>query len=165
MLDNVSLTAPAVSQNHFNTYFRFTEVFLNYAEAANEAYGPDADPNGYGFTARDVIAAIRKRAGITQPDVYLSNVTPNDFKNLVQNERRLELCFEGNRFNDLRRWGDLTKFKAPVSGAFITKNGNNFTYDYQQVEERKYEDYMIYGPIPKNEVLKSGDVLKQNQGW
>src|SRR5690606_9801413 len=38
LLDNVSLPKPGASQNHFITYFRFTEVFLNYAEAANEAY-------------------------------------------------------------------------------------------------------------------------------
>ncbi|TZF85513.1 RagB/SusD family nutrient uptake outer membrane protein (plasmid) [Pedobacter sp. BS3] len=165
VLDNVSLGSTITNQNHFNTYFRFTEVYLAYAEAANEAYGPDADPNGFGFTARAVIAGIRKRAGITQPDAYLATITSKaTFRDLIRNERRLELCFEGQRFFDVRRWKDLTDFKAPVSGAFITKTGSAYTYDYQQVEERKYEDYMIYSPLPKNELLKS-DQLKQNKNW
>jgi hypothetical protein len=167
MLDNVSVSDPVVNQQHFKTYFRFTEIFLNYAEAANEAYGPDADPDGYGFTARDVIAAIRKRAGIKQPDTYLASVkTKDDFRKLVHNERRLELCFEGQRFNDLRRWNDLQHFKETVTGAFISQTGTvpPYAYSYQQVEPRSYQDYMIYGPIPKNEILKS-DKLKQNEGW
>lgn len=165
MLDNVSLTTPAVSQNHFNTYYRLTELFLDYAEAANEAYGPDADPNGYGFTARAVVAAIRKRAGITQPDAYLATLTTKDaFRPLLRNERRLELCFEGQRFFDVRRWTDLTTFKAPVTAAFITKTGSTFGYSYQQVEQRAYQDFMIYSPVPYNEILKSNQ-LKQNKGW
>jgi hypothetical protein len=87
---------------HFYTYFRYTEIFLNYAEAANEAWGPDGDPNGYGFTARDVIATIRSRAGIDQPDNYLNELTTmEEMRELIRNERRLELSFEGFRFWDL----------------------------------------------------------------
>jgi hypothetical protein len=165
VLDNVNVSDPVVNQKHFKTYFRFTEIFLNYAEAANEAYGPDADPNGYGFSARAVLEAIRKRAGISQPDVYLASVTSKgDFRKLVHNERRLELCFEGKRFDDLRRWNDLAHFKAAVKGVFIDQTGSIPAYSYQEVEKRSYQDYMIYGPIPKNEVLKS-DQLKQNEGW
>jgi len=165
LLDNVSLTTPEVSQNHFNTYFRVTELFLDYAEAANEAYGPDADPNGYGFTARNLISAIRKRAGITQPDAYLTTLTNTaNFRGLIHNERRLELCFEGQRFFDVRRWNDLSSFKSTLNAAFITKTGNTFSYSYQQVEQRMYQDYMIFGPIPYNEILKSNQ-LKQNKGW
>jgi len=146
---------------HFYTYFRFTEVFLNYAEAANEAWGPDADPEGYGFTARDVIAAIRNRAGIAQPDNYLGELSSKEqVRDLIQNERRLELCFEGFRFWDLRRWSkDLTE---TCQGAFITFDGV-FIYDYQDVEKRNYESYMIYGPIPYDETLIYD--LEQNQGW
>lgn len=165
LLDNVNVSDPVVNQIHFITYFRFTEIFLNYAEAANEAYGPDADPNGYGFTARDVIKAIRKRAGISQPDTYLASITSkDDFRKLVHNERRLELCFEGRRFNDLRRWKDLTDFTSTVTGVFINQSGTGFTYSYKDVEKRAYKDYMIYGPIPKNEILKSKN-LKQNEKW
>jgi hypothetical protein len=168
MLDNVSVSNPTVNQNQFNTYFRFTEVFLNYAEAANEAWGPDADPQGYGFTPRSILAAIRRRAGIAQPDNYLASLTTRDaFRALVHNERRLELCFEGRRFNDLRRWKDLAGFQAPVQGVSITQtavNPSSWSYAYSTVEQRDYKDYMIYGPIPRDQVLKS-DSLQQNKGW
>lgn len=161
MLENVQIENPNVPQNHFYTYLRFTEVFLNYAEAANEAWGPDVDGAGIGFTARQVIQALRKRAGIEQPDNYLASLTSKQqFRSLVQTERRLELCFEGHRFWDLRRWNLKEEMKKPVNAVFI--NGESF--DYQQVETRQYADYMIYGPIPYTEILKAGDLL-QNEGW
>lgn len=146
---------------HFYTYFRYTEIFLNYAEAANEAWGPDGDMQGYGFSARDVIAAIRERAGIEQPDDYIDEIATNEeMRDLIHNERRLELCFEGFRFWDLRRWNkDLTE---PCMGAFITDNGG-LSYDYKEVEVRDYEPYMMYGPIPYNETLIYD--ITQNQGW
>jgi hypothetical protein len=145
---------------HFHVYFRYTEIFLNYAEAANEAWGPDADPEGFGLTAREVILAIRNRTGIGQPDNYVAElISKEDFRGLIQNERRLELCFEDFRFWDLRRLG-LTLDEACM-GVYINDNGA--TYDYQLVEERKYDTYMTYGPIPYNETLKYD--LTQNKGW
>ncbi|MEL7588563.1 MAG: RagB/SusD family nutrient uptake outer membrane protein [Prolixibacteraceae bacterium] len=145
-------------QKHFNTHIRYTELFLNYAEAANEAWGPDAGGTN-AFTARQVIAAIRKRAGITQPDLYLASVTGKEgMRTLIRNERRLELCFEDFRFWDLRRWkADLTE---AARGVYI----DNGTYTYFTVEERAYDNsYMHYGPVPSQEVLKFN--LVQNQGW
>lgn len=147
----------ASNQKHFNTHIRYTEMFLNYAEAANETWGPvNSD---YGYTAKDVIAAIRKRAGIKQPDTYLLSISDKEtMRALIQNERRLELCFEGFRFWDLRRWKmDLTE---AVKGVHI----NNGNYSYFTVEERAYDnDYMHYGPIPNNDVVKFGII--QNAGW
>lgn len=146
------------NQQHFYTHIRNTEIFLNYAEAANEAWGPDGTgPNS--FSAREVIRAIRRRAGITQPDNYLNSIaTKEDMRALIRNERRLELCFEGFRFWDLRRWKeDLT---VPAKGVRIDGN----TFNYFDVEERKYDNnYMMYGPIPYQEVLKYNFI--QNQGW
>lgn len=150
--------ASASNQQHFETHIRYTELFLNYAEAANEAWGPSAAPT-HSYTAKNVIAAIRKRAGITQPDVYLESInTQEEMRTLIRNERRLELCFESFRFWDLRRWkADLTQ---PARGVEI---GNN-AYRYFTVEERAYDNgYMHYGPIPYNEVLKYD--LEQNAGW
>jgi hypothetical protein len=147
----------ANSQIHYFARMRYTEIFLDYAEAANEAWGPDGKGT-HGYSARDVIAAIRKRAGITQPDTYLASInTTADMRTLIQNERRLELCFEGFRFWDLRRWkADLT---VAADGVTIS----NGTYTINQVEVRAYKDYMYYGPIPYTQVLTFG--LVQNQGW
>jgi hypothetical protein len=154
---NVNPTSPG-DQRHFNTHIRYTELFLNYAEAANEAWGPDG-AGAHAYTAKDVIAAIRQRAGIAQPDNYLASVTDKDtMRELIRNERRLELSFEGFRFWDLRRWNtDLTE---PAKGVRI----ENGTYTYFDVEQRSYDNsYMQYGPLPYNEIIKFD--LVQNIGW
>lgn len=165
MLPGVTLnpTGP-VSANHSYTLFRETEVLLNYAEAANEAWGPDGDPNGYGYTAKSKIAELRQRAGITQPDAYLESITTkDDMRALIRNERRLELCFEDFRFWDIRRWNDINTMQTAVKGAYITKDEGVYTYDYRDIENRTFSEYMIYGPIPYNETLKYNIV--QNKGW
>ena len=152
----------SVSTAHTYTLFRTTEVLLNYAEAANEAWGPDDDRNGYGFTARSLIGKLRERAGIT-PDPYLASLDANGLRDLIRNERRIELCFEGFRFWDIRRWKDVSAMKAPVKGAYITNNNGTYSYDYSDIEERIYTDDMIYGPIPYSETVKYE--IDQNKGW
>lgn len=150
--------ASTSNQKHFNTHIRYTELFLNYAEAANEAWGPD-NGGSHAYSAKDVIGAIRERAGIQQPDDYLASITDKDqMRELIHNERRLELCFESFRFWDLRRWNsDLTE---PVQGVHI----DNGEYSYFKVEERNYDNsYMHYGPIPDKEIIKFD--LTQNKGW
>src|SRR5699024_10898433 len=85
-------------QRHYIARIRYTEIFLDYAEAANEAWGPDGTGT-HSYSAKDVIAAIRKRAGIKQPDNYLTAITNKEqMRQLIHNERRIELCFEGFRF-------------------------------------------------------------------
>jgi hypothetical protein len=150
--------ANSTSQKHYVPRIRYTELFLDYAEAANEAWGPDG-VGTYGYSARDVIAAIRQRAGITQPDDYLGSVSSKeDMRILIHNERRLELCFEGFRFWDLRRWKE--NIKETANGMMITADDQ---YIINSVENRQYADYMYYGPIPYSEILKWG--LTQNTGW
>ncbi|MCI2107650.1 MAG: RagB/SusD family nutrient uptake outer membrane protein [Bacteroidales bacterium] len=151
-------TGKTSTQKHIIPIIRSTEIFLNYAEAANEAWGPEGKGSN-GYSARDVIAAIRKRAGLAQPDDYLASVTSKEaMRQLIRNERRIELSFEGARFWDIRRWkNDLTE---PAKGIRLDENGK---YETVEVEPRQYESYMIYGPIPFNEVMKFGYV--QNQGW
>jgi starch-binding outer membrane protein, SusD/RagB family len=165
MASGVSLTSGSqVSTAHTYTLARMTELLLNYCEAANEAWGPDGDPNGYGFTARSKIRDLRIRAGITQPDAYLNSITDAaGLRALIRNERRIELCFEGFRFWDIRRWNDITTMQTGVKGAYITLNGTVYSYSYDPVESRLYAPYMIYPPIPYNETLKYS--IDQNNGW
>jgi hypothetical protein len=158
--ENVNLNPTSTTEaRHFYTYIRWTEIYLIYAEAANEAYGPDADPNGYGFTARDIIGRVRARAGITQPDRYLASITGKEtMRELIRNERRLEFCFEGYRFWDLRRWAlPLTE---TAKGTFITAGVHTII----NVENRDYKPHMIYCPIPYGEILKYPELL-QNKDW
>ncbi len=165
-----------IEQYHIYPRIRYTEIFLAYAEAANDAWGPKADPTGVGFTAYDVIKAIRERAGLAtneigQPlaegDVYLEECAgdQNKMRDLIRNERRIELCFENKRFWDLRRW--MLPLNEAIKGVEINldKATGELTYKYFEVEKREYDNsYQMYGPIPKNEVLKWSN-LKQNKGW
>ena len=83
-------------------------------------------------------------------------------RELIRNERRLELCFENKRFADLRRW------KAPIDvaavGVQIKKDSGTTTYKAFKVEDRNYKEYMYYGPIPQTEIQKWTN-LRQNKGW
>lgn len=160
MREDVNLNPSGqLTKAHYVPKIRYTEMFLIYAEAANEAWGPDGKGT-YTFSARDVIGQIRKRAGIIQPDKYLASITTTaDMRTLIRNERRLELCFEGFRFWDLRRWkASLTE---PAKGVNIS--ADNLTFTFGTIENRPYAVNMIYGPIPYQEVLKSN--LSQNAGW
>ena len=151
---------PLVGATHFYTYARYTEALLNFAEAANEAVGPDGMINGY--SARAVINAIRTRAGITLP-AYINSLDKDGLRTAIRNERRIELCFEGHRFWDIRRWDDKTTMKTSVNGVRIS--ADNIAATVAPIETRLYQDYQIYGPIPFDETLKDGNILKQNKGW
>lgn len=148
---------------HVKPWIRYTEIFLDYAEAANEAWGPKNGGNN-GFSAYDVIKAIRQRAGVGgNDDPYLEKCAASQdlMRELIRNERRLELCFEGFRFWDLRRWKvDLNKLNETVKGMRVENNH----YQVVDVESRNYADYMYYGPIPYSETLKF-NALIQNNGW
>ena len=171
MSESVDLTIGSeVEATHTYTLIRMTEVVLNFAEAANEAWGPDGDPNGYGFTARTKMEELRARAGLEDPDNYLSSVTgKDDMRKLIHNERRIELCFEGFRFWDIRRWNEQNTMIAPVNGVFISAtfipadSTYNYSYKEIEIEKRIYSPYMIYGSIPYEETLKYD--IKQNNGW
>ena len=175
------LASSRIEQNHYYPRIRYTEIFLAYAEAANDAWGPKSDPQGIGYTAYDVIKKIRERAGLgtnsvgmplPEGDAYLEDCANDKEKmtNLIRNERRIELCFENKRFWDMRRW--LLPLNEPVNGMQVdlidkTKDptADNLKYTVIHVEDRVFDNsYQCYGPIPRGEVLKWSE-LKQNKGW
>ncbi len=153
--ETVSLTpGSVVGKPHSTLHLRYTEVLLNFAEAANEAVGPDVAIDG--FTARAVINALRARAGITNT-AYAAGLDKAGLTTLIKNERRIELCFEGFRFWDLRRWNETAKMNEAVRGV------NPATISTFEVEKRVYQPYMIYPPIPYDETLIYNII--QNKGW
>ncbi|ADQ78599.1 RagB/SusD domain protein [Paludibacter propionicigenes WB4] len=157
------------TQIHYVPKIRYTEIYLIYAEAANEAWGPLADPKGYGYSAYDVIKAIRKRALGIATDPYLESIKsdPAAMRQLIHNERRLELCFEGFRFWDLRRWKvTLPELSAPALGITVTGTTSAYTISTPAtVETRQYNDKKYYyGPVPYGETVKWSNLL-QNDGW
>ncbi len=124
---DVRLTPGDVTTDvHFYVFLGKNELYMNFAEAANEAYGPTDE--SYGFSALQAIQKIRKRAGIDSnpsseeyEDEYLDQVASlgtDEFRELIKNERRIELCFEGHRFWDIRRWNE--PLNHSVSGVKIT---------------------------------------------
>ncbi len=153
-------------QKHYTTRIRYTEIFLAYAEAANEAWGP-LGTGGNAYSAYDVIKAIRQRAGvgITNNHEYLESVKSDKdlMRALIRNERRLELCFENHRFWDLRRW-KVSNLNETARGMLIEGSSATPVYTTIDVEIRDYDDHMYYGPIPYSEIQKWSK-LKQNAGW
>ena len=143
---------------------RYAEVLLNYAEAVNQAYGPYAVPPTCTLTAAAAIEMIRKRAGLvpfTLP-VGLSKTQMND---AVVQERRIELCFENQRFWDVRRWKrGVELFNVPVRGVVITKTGTTYTYAYRNVEQHTFQDKMHLFPVPWSEV-RANPNMTQNPNW
>ncbi|RPD43011.1 RagB/SusD family nutrient uptake outer membrane protein [Chitinophaga barathri] len=140
--------------------FRYAEVLLNYAEALNETLPvPDAEV----YTA---VNAIRSRAGMPALPAGLSK---EQMREKIHNERRVELCFEGHRFFDVRRWkeGELF-FNKPVTGIQITRSGIapafSYTYNRFQVESRIFTVKNYYYPFPQGELNKT-DNLVQNAGY
>jgi hypothetical protein len=159
--------APAVNTLHCFPIFRYGETLLNYAEAMNEAYGPD-DPATYGLTARQAIALIRTRAGLTANQTVPSATNQSLMRDAIRHERRIELAFEEHRHLDLRRWNLAVSVlnNKPVSGLKIVRSSTQpytFTYTPEVVENRVFTDNMYRYPFPKEEVSRNPGI--QNPGW
>jgi len=163
MSTSVSLVPGNESNDkHYGAFLRKAEIFLNFAEAANEAVGPDVQIDG--LSARQAIAEVRRRAGITQPDAYLASLGSKEaLRTLIKNERRIELCFEGHRFFDLRRWKD--QLNTMVQKVQVTQTTPGvFTYTRVNLFNLAYDNSKFYCPLPLNELNKTENIT-QNQGW
>lgn len=146
-------------RRHYKARIRYTELFLNYAEAMNEAEGPQAGGK-LGMSAYEIVKAIRERGGIKN-DEYLESIKSDQaqMRELIHNERRIELMGENFRFWDLRRWKEPIVEK--VEKMEITSNGQ---YTRKEVRTLNFQDYMYFGPVPEQDVLKWSN-QKQNDGW
>jgi starch-binding outer membrane protein, SusD/RagB family len=140
-----------------------TDLYLLFVEAMNELAGPY--DSRYGISARNALVKIRRRAGLDS-DPYLFGLAAQGkdaMRDLIRNERRIELCFETHRYWDLRRWGLIDQINTDLYGVEITKvNDTTFTYTSKKVESREYQS--IYNPLPYEEVIKMSNV-GQNDGW
>ncbi len=130
-------------------YIRWADVMLWKAEALNET--------GNYAAAIGIINSIRQRARLTVaadgsfppagtlPDRDVTSTSKDQVKEWLVQERRVELGFESQRFNDLKRWG--------IAKTFLTGLGKNF-------QDKNY----LY-PIPQGEIDKSGGSITQNTGY
>jgi starch-binding outer membrane protein, SusD/RagB family len=140
--------------------FRYAEILLNYAEALNEVQGPVAD-------VYNNIKLIRQRAGFTATAAALPpGLTKDQMRAKIQNERRVEFCFEGHRFYDVRRWKlGMQFFNKPVSGIRITPNSNGtLSYTVFEVEKRVFDNKNYLYPFSQNDINRQ-PALIQNPGY
>lgn len=151
--------------------FRYAETLLNYAEAMNEAYGPDNDPKGYGKTAREAVNEVRNRSGVRMSAVEVPIGDIAAMRKAIKHERRIELAFEDHRYWDLKRWDDAKDvLNEPIRGVKVTRKVENehpiFSYNEYEVSKRVFvAPKMNLYPIPQSEIVKSGNVLVQNPNW
>lgn len=164
MNDNLDLTDNKSEIRSWILY-RYGEILLNYAEAMNEAYGPD-DNNGYTLTAREALNLVRNRPEVQMPPVD-NGENQSQLRDRIKHERRIELAFEGHRYWDLKRWKDAeTILNEPIKGVKATVDGDSFTYSVTDVAGRKFEaPKMFLYPIPEDVMVRSKGVLTQNPNW
>lgn len=144
---------------------RLTEIYLIYAEAVNEVYGPTTAPsfNGEtGLTAVEAVNIIRNRVEMPDTD---SKFTADKlaFRERIRVERAVELCFEGQRWHDIRRWhiGHLPENKELY--------GNNFDADHTNFSktwlmDRVFDEKHYWLPLPVDQVTLYKE-YNQNPGW
>ena len=147
-------------------YIRYAEILLNFAEAANEAYGPEVVPAGSTLSARAAVNLIRERPSVGMPDLP-AGLSQSQMRDAIRYERRVELAFEEHRFYDVRRWkiADVTENK-PAGGITVIKNGATFTYAPKvALDGRHFETKHYWLPIPRAEIQASNNKIQQNSGY
>ncbi len=140
-------------------FLRYAEVLLNYAEAQNEAVGPDA-------SVYNAINQIRKRASVNMPDLP-AGLGQSEMREKIRNERRIELAFEEHRFFDIRRWKiaqDVLDNKEMMGMEIIKNADGTFTYTKKPFETRTFPSKLYVLPIPQGELDKNPEA-KQINGW
>lgn len=163
-LGNFSTATQYSAQNHNFPIFRIAEVMLNYAEALNEYSGPVA-------AVYTNLINLRKRAGIaagSDSKYGLSaSLTKDQMRDVIRNERRIEMAFEEQRYWDARRWKIAEQvFNKTLSGMKVTKQAaNTFTYQVVPVAPIVFLAPKMYlYPIPFGELAKDANLI-QNFGW
>jgi hypothetical protein len=144
--------------------FRLAELYLNYAEAANEAYGPNGSAPGATITALQALNIIRTRAGM--PNVlpaYTGSTAA--LRPRIKNERTIEFAFEGQHYyHDIRRWKDLEGVMSSTLIANIPRVTTDLVnyptgYIYSRVpltadRQPIWEEGMYYLPFLNADALK-----------
>lgn len=145
------LVDPTSSREQIDSYanvilIRYAEVLLNYAEAQNEKSGPDA-------TVFDALDQLRVRAGMPKVD-RAAYGSQSKLRDLIRNERAVELVLEGVRYYDIRRWKTAPHVMKNI---YDVKNG--------LAQERIWNDRLYLMPVPQSQIDLSYGVLTQNKGY
>lgn len=164
LTDNLNLQQNATAQ-HVWVVYRYAEVLLNYAEAMNEAYGPDVVPEGYPKSAREALMEVRNSASTSLPAVTVTD--KDSFRKVLKHERKIELAFEDHRYWDLIRWLDAkSELSKPIKGVKVSKTSTGvFKYQTKVISNRTFNERNYYMPFPQSEILNSNGALIQNEGY
>ncbi len=146
---------PNTGSARFKKY-RLGEIYLNLAEASNEAYGPTEE-------VYEAVNAIRARANMP---VLPAGLSKEDMRNRIRRERTVELAFEEHRIWDVRRWKILHLTDKLTTGMEWTKTGEGqFTGKRIIAGRRKsWTDNHLVIPIPLSELILM-PLWEQNPGW
>jgi hypothetical protein len=141
---------------------RYAEILLNYAEAATEWNVP-ADPPAEAYEALKI---IRARAGILAGTNGMyglkENMTADEMRDIIRNERRIEFAFEGLRFFDVRRWMIAPETESKMMTGMETwlKDDGKKIYTRFNVRQHVWRPAMYFWPIPYDEISKSPDMVQ-----
>ena len=141
---------------------RYAEVLLTYAEAKIESGSIDQ-------SVYDAINLLRARAygvNISETDKYpaVTGGSQTELREIIRRERMTELCFEGQRRDDIIRWKTAEKALNGACYGIPVEKGSK---DHILVMERRFNpSYHYLFPIPQDEIdLIGKDIMKQNPGW
>ncbi|SHK67435.1 Starch-binding associating with outer membrane [Reichenbachiella agariperforans] len=145
---------------------RYAQVYLDFAEAANEAVGPTTavSAGGKTMTAVEALNVVRNRVGMPDVDpMYTGSKTA--LRERIRNERFVELYQEMHRWHDLRRWRIAHEELDEIYGAEILKSGSTLIYDKKEIEgARVFEEKHYWYPFPSGE-MRLVENFTQNPGW
>lgn len=158
LLPSVDLFSGSGASDRKWVLIRTAELYLNYAEAQNEATGPGAE-------IYNALNAVRARSGMPA----ISGGDKASLRAKIRHERRIELALEDHRFWDVRRWKIAEQVdNKEVHGVTVSGTGN-VTYTYPVVEKRVFDPRKNYWlPIPQSEIDKvssQNPAFTQNPGW
>ena len=164
LTDGLNLVQDQTAQHNW-ALFRYAEVLLTYAEALNEAYGPDYTDAEFTVSARAALKQVRDRASIGLPAVTATGQV--DFTKAIKRERMVEFAFEDHRYWDLLRWKDAEiVLNQPVKGVRVALSGGLYTYTEKEVASRTFDaskNYLL--PFSRTEVANSKGSLTQNPNY
>ena len=141
-------------------YLRLAEIYLSYAEAANEVNG---GPTAEAYVA---VNSVRNRAGLNDLPTGLSQ---DEFREAVLKERALEFGYEEVRWFDIIRWKREDLFTQTLHGVNTTDNGDgSFTYEVFELPPRYWQSEWspkwYLSAFPPDEINKNYGLV-QNPGW
>ena len=142
-------------------YFRYAEVLLGYAEAQNEAVGPDA-------SVYDAVNKIRQRSSLP---ALTPGLNQSQMRDAIHHERRVELCFEGKRLYDIIRWKiadqvmNVDKHAMKITNTSPGDDKGTWKYEVIPLNHPHVFDMKMYlNPIPQP-VMAQNEKLTQNPGY